>query len=116
MITDQQFDQIDKLFEDQLPEYFEIVNTNKIRVKTDQSFLRGTKDNWHNITFDDILKYFSYEVNSMSGLRQLGTIAGDWRNINDLAEQCIEIFKILKPKKFLEGKRKTWIDNRIGSS
>lgn len=103
MISEQQIEQIEKLYDYEIPEYIEIVSPNKIRIQTDQSFLRGTNDNWHDVNFNDIVRYFSYEVNSMSGLRTLGTISGDWRNIDELAKQCIEIFKIINPKKFTEG-------------
>ncbi len=102
MITDQQYEQIEKLYDYEIPDYIEIISPNKIKIKTDQSFLRGTNDNWHIVLFTDIVRYYTYEVHSMSGLRTLGTISGDWRNIDELAEQCIEIFKLINPKEFKE--------------
>lgn len=101
-ITDKQYEQVEEFFNHEIPEYLEIVNSEKIKIKTDSPFLRGTSDNWHIVLFNDVIRYFTYEVNSQSGLRSLGTIGGDWRLIDDLADQCVEIFKIINPKKFKE--------------
>lgn len=58
-----------------------------------------TGDGDHKITIEDVVKYYAYERNFWSGVRKLGTIIGDWRNIDYLAEFIHECFKILNPDK-----------------
>jgi len=45
------------------------------------------------ITIDNIVHYYRNEVYSMSGCRSLGSIVGDWRPIDELANFCLEYFK-----------------------
>jgi len=46
------------------------------------------------ITIDDVLEYYCSEAhNIVSGCRTLAGYTGDWRNIDELAKECIEAFK-----------------------
>jgi len=47
----------------------------------------------HKITIDNVAHYYRNEVHSMSGCRSLGSIVGDWRPIDGLANFCLEYFK-----------------------
>lgn len=48
----------------------------------------------HTITRDDIKDYIENQPfpDINSGLRQLGTIIGDWRVIDDIAQDCMKYF------------------------
>lgn len=107
-ITHKQFDQIDKLFENQLPEYFEIINENKIKITTED----WSGSSKHVVTFKDVIDYLS-KRHGFSGMRFLGDVSGDWRQIDDLANQCIKIFEILNPKRFFKSSERTWISNEV---
>jgi len=87
-----QLEQIEKLFDYDIPEYLKIKNTNRIAIKTDSKF----KD----ITIDDVISYFKYDArNISSGMRSIGNITGDWRPIDELAQMCLSIFKVLNIKR-----------------
>ena len=44
------------------------------------------------VTREEVAHYIKYETGSMSGLRQLGRIQGDWRPIDAIAEDCAWVF------------------------
>jgi hypothetical protein len=47
----------------------------------------------------DVLKYYAYEAgNLLSGMRTLAGIAGDWRNVDNLANICLSYFKQVNPE------------------
>lgn len=49
----------------------------------------------HKITIKDVLHYYAYQANNLSsGCRKLGDIVGDWRYIDRIARNLLEIFKI----------------------
>lgn len=49
------------------------------------------------ISPEDVIKYYAFQAGNLSsGMRKLGEIVGDWRNIDDLAKQCLTIYKVLK--------------------
>lgn len=62
-------------------------------VKTGKTFLVVNADGINKITINDVIKYYRFEANSMSGCRSLGRIVGDWRPIDELANFCLEYFK-----------------------
>lgn len=51
------------------------------------------------ITPKDVINYYAFEAQNLSsGIRTLGTINGDWRNIDELAKTCLSIYKVVKRK------------------
>ena len=57
------------------------------------------KDDKHRVTPKDVADYFAFQAQNMSsGIRTLGTISGDWRCIDELAKQCLSIYKVVKRK------------------
>ena len=54
-------------------------------------------DEKQRVTIPDILRYYRIETRSMSGMRSLGSISGDWRPIDALAGTVLEIFKEINP-------------------
>lgn len=45
------------------------------------------------VTAKDVVKYYGTQVRSMSGCRTLAGFSGDWRYIDYLAQECLDIFK-----------------------
>ena len=46
----------------------------------------------------DVAKYYATQAPNLgSGMRQLSSITGDWRAIDGLAKECLEIFKLTCP-------------------
>jgi hypothetical protein len=85
-------DKIEKIenlyWEHLIPEYLHITNgVVKINVDGKQ----------HSIKAVDVAKYYAYQANSMSGIRKIGSIVGDWRPIDEIASEMLAIFKILSP-------------------
>lgn len=57
------------------------------------------KDDKHKVTPEDVVNYYVGQAGNLSsGCRTLADITGDWRQINDLAKECLEIYKIIKRK------------------
>jgi len=111
LITQQQFQKIEEFYDFDVPQYLQVITKYRVRI-TIEDFRGSSK---HDVTFKNVIDYFS-NGHGFSGLRQLGDVSGDWRQIDELARQCIEIFKILNPEKFMNGSRKIWIDNSISRS
>lgn len=45
------------------------------------------------VRIDDVAVYYAREACSMSGCRTLAGIVGDWRQIDYIAQDCLEYFK-----------------------
>ena len=55
------------------------------------------------VTIGNVAEYYAYEAgNILSGCRKLGAIVGDWRPVDRMAKECLEIFKRIN----LEGMRR----------
>ena len=89
----------------EVPEYFKKITREKIVIRAGSDW-EGYKD--HTITIEDVVAYYATQAgNLLSGCRQLGTIVGDWRNIDYLAKECLQIFKHLNREK-LRRISKSW--------
>jgi len=85
---------------DDPPEYLRRVTMEKVVIKVDGGW-EGVDE--HIVIIADVAEYYAYEAgNLLSGFRTLGAIVGDWRNIDALAKECLEIFKRVN----LEGMRR----------
>jgi hypothetical protein len=59
------------------------------------------------ITPKDVVEYYAHEAgNISSGCRTLAGITGDWRPIDELAKQCLSIYKVVKRKDLVKEARK----------
>ena len=57
------------------------------------------KDDKHKITPKDVVNYYVHQAGNLSsGCRTLSDINGDWRQIDELAKECLEIYKVIKKK------------------
>lgn len=88
------------LYYDGPPEYLRHVTREKVTVKVDGGW-QGVDE--HIVTIADVARYYAYEANNIvSGCRKLGAIVGDWRPVDRIAKECLEIFKCVN----LEGMRR----------
>jgi len=79
------------LYYDEPPGYLRRVTKEKIIINVDGGW-QGQGE--HTITIKDVAEYYAYEANNLlSGCRTLGTITGDWRPVDRIAKECLEIFK-----------------------
>lgn len=77
----------------ELPDYIKAKNINVLIVRAGADW-KGYKN--HNISIADVIYYYYHDArNITSGLRGLGNIKGDWRNIDYLAKECLEVFKVI---------------------
>ena len=77
----------------ELPEYIRAKNINVLVIETGNEW-QGKKK--HNVSIEDVIHYYFKDArNITSGVRSLGTIVGDWRPVDRLAKECLEIFKII---------------------
>ncbi|MFH2076401.1 MAG: hypothetical protein ABIJ57_13830 [Pseudomonadota bacterium] len=60
-----------------------------VRLAEDWQFPERVK----RIRVKDVAKYFRYEARSMSGCRTLAGIVGDWRPIDNIAQDVLSYFK-----------------------
>jgi len=59
------------------------------------------------IGVEDVIQYYAYEAGNLSsGCRTLAGIIGDWRPVDELAKQCLEIYKVLKRDEMVKIARK----------
>jgi hypothetical protein len=54
------------------------------------------------IRITDVAHYFRYQARSMSGCRTIAGITGDWRPIDNIAQECLGYFKSVN----IEGMRR----------
>jgi hypothetical protein len=66
-----------------------IIDKNTLKIKT--SDWQGQHE--HTITRQDFYNYIRCESGSMSGLRSLGSVDGDWRMIDSIAQDVAGVFK-----------------------
>jgi len=92
------------LYYDGPPEYLRRVTREKVIIKVDGGW-EGVDE--HIVTMADVAEYYAHEAgNIVSGCRTLGKITGDWRNIDALAKECLEIFKCVNLKGIRRESRK----------
>jgi len=82
----------DLYWDGEIPEYFKRICKEYLVVLV--SDYPGSNE--HKITIEDVVEYYATQAtNITSGCRTIGTVSGDWRNIDYLAKECLEIFKAI---------------------
>ena len=76
------------LFAEQIP----------IEIKNEETLLVKANGRTHEITRKDLLEYQKTQIGSQSGYRQLGTIGGDWRLIDDIVKDVAVVFTKIDEK------------------
>jgi len=93
-ITDAEQEKLDSMYPDGQPEYLNIVDKSKIKIRAGQ--YEGAPVKWHTVTPRDVVVYYSADArNISSGIRTLGTFSTDWRMVDNMAKESLEIFKII---------------------
>lgn len=108
MITDENFEKVEQMYEYDLPKYIDIVSENIIKIKAEQ--YEGAGLNWIKVTVKDVINYFRQDNSmgcaGMSGCRTLSTFTTDWRMVDGMAQECLSIFKLInKDGLSIEGKK-----------
>ena len=81
-----------------VPEYLTIKNKNKIIIKAEEWEGAGVKD--IEITPEDVIRYYDTQArNITSGIRTLAGFSTDWRMVDNMAKESLEIFKVMNPEK-----------------
>ena len=62
------------------------ISRNIVRVRTDQGFIE--------VTCSELERYILQETQSLSGLRTLAGISGDWRMMDSIAEDVAYAFNV----------------------
>lgn len=97
MITDAQFEELEQAYDNQIPAYIKVVSEGIIKIKAE--VWEGAGNKWIKITPIDVINYYrqgnSMGCASMSGCRTLATFTTDWRMVDNMAKECLEVFKII---------------------
>jgi len=65
------------------------------------------------VRIKDVAEYFATQARSMSGCRTLAGITGDWRCIDNIAQDCLEYFKGVNVEALRRESRKEGIEPRF---
>ena len=80
----------------ELPEYMRIKSKSSLRVYMGSEW---EEPKWYTVTISDVIRYYHVDArNISSGGRCIGRICGDWRNIDYIAKECLEVFKQINRK------------------
>jgi hypothetical protein len=97
-------ERLDEAYTDGQPEWIKEIHPNYLVIMVADWTEKPKK---LKVTVADVIKYYHGDArNITSGMRSLAGFAGDWRNIDALAKECLEIFKIInRPALEKEGKK-----------
>ena len=97
MLNDQEFELLDDLYGGEIPSYLKIISKNIIKIKAE--IWEGAGIKWIKIIPKDVINYYrqdnSMGCSGMSGCRTLSTFTTDWRMVDNMAKECLEIFKLI---------------------
>jgi len=106
--TEDIWEKLENLYIDGVPDYLKIVSKNKIKIRAEA--WEGAGLRWITITPKDVINYYRQDNPSgcagMSGARTLGSFTTDWRMVDNMAKESLEVFKIINRKTLeKEGKK-----------
>jgi len=88
------FEKILDLYGGEIPNYLKIVSKNKIKIRAEVWEGAGAK--WITITPKDVIKYYATQAgNICSGIRCIAGFCSDWRMVDNMAKEALEIFKTI---------------------
>jgi hypothetical protein len=83
---------IDEFYNYEVPEY--VKGAGKSFIKINVSDFRGSQV--LKIRMIDVVEYYKTQANNIvSGMRSIAGFAGDWRNIDEIAKECLDYFKFV---------------------
>lgn len=86
----------ERVFGGDIPTYLTIKSTNKVTVNVND--WNGTT--LYEFSLVDVVRYYAKDArNISSGCRTLGKWTGDWRGVDTVAKELLEVFKVLNVEK-----------------
>jgi hypothetical protein len=74
-------------------------------------YVKLWKNDKRRVTPEDVVNYYIHEAGNLSsGCRTLAGITGDWRPIDELAKQCLNIYKVIKKDELRKIARKNGLE------
>jgi hypothetical protein len=105
MITDEMYDKIERMYNYDVPPYLTLHNKNKISITASQYEGAGAQNVV--ITPADVIEYYRSQAGILSsGIRTLAGFSTDWRMVDNMAKEALEIFKIINPEALRKEARK----------
>ena len=97
--------ELTKFWDDNIPDYVDKVNKNLYTIKA--STWEGGEAGLVKITPENLIEYYHTEArNITSGVRTLAGFSGDWRQVDGMAKEALEWFKLVnRPALVREGKK-----------
>jgi len=93
-ITGEQWELLDRMYGGEFPEYLSVRNRNHIEIKAAQ--WEGAPVRVVKITPEDVIEYYRSQARDItSGIRTLAGFSGDWRMVDNMAKESLEVFKII---------------------
>ena len=86
---------LDEFYGNEIPGYILDAGKTFLKIRTDEvdAILQEAE-----ITIRDVVIYYARDAKDInSGCRTLARITGDWRPIDQLAQECLEWFKFVNP-------------------
>lgn len=91
---------VERFYGGDIPLYILEINESSIKIAYEGMFEEEGKAT---ITIDDVCRYFAYEARNLSsGCRVLGPIQGDWRFVDNIAQEMHELLKFCIPDEYRE--------------
>ncbi len=96
-----------EMYDFDVPKYLKVLSKNRIQIRAGQ--WEGAPTKWITITPKDVINYYRQDnpmgCAGMSGARTLAGFTTDWRMVDNMAKESLEIFKrINRPALVKEGK------------
>ena len=100
----------DLYWDGEVPGYLRKVTKTEIVMGVDT--WRGAEE--YTFTIEDIAEYYAHEANNIiSGCRTLGDLTSDWRPVDNIARECLEIFKHINVEKMKRAARKLGLEPKF---
>lgn len=107
-ISEEKMEKLEAMYDYEVPRYVRILSDKKIQIRVAQ--WEGVKPRWVTITPKDVIEYYrrdnKYGCAGMSGIRTIADFSTDWRTVDAIAKEALEIFKIInRPALEREGRK-----------
>jgi len=92
-LTYDEWEALDILYNYEVPEYITGIKKSEISIRVTKGW--GESINL-TITPEDVIEYYHKDArNISSGIRTIAGFSGDWRHIDELAKESLEIYKVI---------------------
>ncbi len=102
----------EEFYQEEIPPYIKGVGKTFIVVNAESGF--GEEASPRKITISDVLEYYRTQApNISSGIHSLAGIHGDWRQIDSMAKEMLELFKCINIDGLRKASRKAGLTPRF---